>query len=149
MFYTSLTDNNKTLHTKVFFKPTDTYSLLHKTSYNTIHKSQLIRFYRVCSFHSHFQEATQILFNVLRTRSYSRRFLRDVKAETLQPLCYNRQAQVTEPKDVIPLITTYNNTSKSLNFAIKHNFSRTQNIHPPLHTFTIVSGLCFGSLCVS
>lgn len=69
-FFTPFINGNKTLHTKIYFRNTDTLSLLHKTSYHPEHtfrgliKSQLIRFYRICSFEHHFQEATQTLVKV-------------------------------------------------------------------------------------
>lgn len=78
---------HKTLHTKVFFKSTDTHSLLHKTSFHPKHtfkgiiKSQLIRFHRICSFDTHIEEACQTLFKVLCTRGYSKRFLRYIKSQ--------------------------------------------------------------------
>lgn len=80
-----------TLDTKVFFKPTDTHELLHKSSFHPKHtfegilKSQLIRFFKICSDTEQFNEACSIVFHALRTkRGYSRRFLRAVKNRTVE-----------------------------------------------------------------
>jgi len=80
------------LDTKVYFKPTDTHELLHKSSYHPPHtfkgivKSQIIRFKRICTSDSDFNEACQILFSVLRKRGYSYSFLRKIKRDTLYSL---------------------------------------------------------------
>ena len=81
---------NKTLDTKVFFKPTDTHQLLHKASFHPKHtfpgilKSQILRFFRICTQKSDFDEACFVLFKALRKRGYSARFLRDVKSKLLK-----------------------------------------------------------------
>ena len=77
------------LDTKVFFKPTDTHQLLHKSSYHPKHtfrsliKSQIIRFHRICNNESDFDNACTILFSALKFRGYSKRFLRTIKSQTL------------------------------------------------------------------
>lgn len=95
------------LDTKVYFKPTDTHQLLHKASYHPKHtfsgiiKSQILRFYRICSNQKDFKSATSTLFSALIPRGYSKRFLRKITIETLQtleppkiqrirPICSNR-----------------------------------------------------------
>lgn len=82
----------KRLHAKVYFKPTDTHALLHKSSYHPPHtfrgivKSQILRFRRICSREEDFHNATHILFRSLRRRGYSRSFLRRTYRETLSNL---------------------------------------------------------------
>ena len=77
------------LDTKVFFKPTDTHQLLHKKSFHPKHtfsgiiKSQILRFRTICSQTEDFEHACSILFNALKTRGYSPRFLRSIKTKTL------------------------------------------------------------------
>ncbi|XP_053087907.1 uncharacterized protein LOC117596799 isoform X1 [Pangasianodon hypophthalmus] len=138
-------NNSKTLHTKVFFKPTDSHSLLFKTSYHPRHtfkgviKSQIIRFHRICSFDQHFHEATQTLFKALRPRGYSKRFLRAIKRDTLQDLRNNPTRLVPEPKDVIPIVTTFSETSKILNNKLKQQFQKTQELYAPLRSFKPIS----------
>ena len=83
---------NKTLDTKVFFKPTDTHQLLHKASFHPKHtfsgilKSQILRFLRICSQKSDFENACSILFKALRQRGYSARFLRYIKSKLLKDI---------------------------------------------------------------
>ena len=83
---------NETLDTKVFFKPTDTHQLLHKASFHPKHtfkgilKSQLLRFFRICSQKSDFEDASSILFKSLRKRGYSARFLRYIKSKFLKEI---------------------------------------------------------------
>jgi hypothetical protein len=82
---------------KVFFKPTDTHQLLHKQSFHPRHtfkgilKSQIIRFHRICSLKSDFDEACSLLLKSLRRRNYSQRWLRSVKAETLKQIALGDQ----------------------------------------------------------
>ena len=83
----------RTLDTKVFFKQTDTHELLHKSSFHPRHtfagiiKSQLIRYWRICSDTANFDIACSTLFTALRTkRNYSVRFLRQLKRNTVDLL---------------------------------------------------------------
>ena len=85
--------HHQTLDTKVYFKPTDTHELLHKSSFHPKHtfdgiiKSQVFRFWRICSDSDSFDEACEKLFKALRSkRHYSRRFLRQIKHNTVQML---------------------------------------------------------------
>lgn len=79
------------LDTKVYFKPTDTHQLLHKNSFHPKHtfkgliKSQILRFQRISSRDSDLQKTINILFKALRDRGYTKRFLRQIKNETLHP----------------------------------------------------------------
>lgn len=65
-------DEKWSLGTRVYFKPTDTHALLHKTSHHPKHtyrgiiKSQLIRFNRICARHEDVEVATGTLFKDLR-----------------------------------------------------------------------------------
>ena len=80
------------LDTKVYFKPTDTHQLLHKASFHPKHtfrgilKSQIIRFKRISSQNSDFNEACSIVFKSLRTRGYSARSLRYIKNDTIREI---------------------------------------------------------------
>ena len=65
---------HKKLDTKVYFKPTDTHELLHRSSYHPKHtfrgivKSQIERFHRICNNKHDFDEACTILFSALKYR---------------------------------------------------------------------------------
>ena len=85
--------HHSTLDTKVYFKPTDTHELLHKNSFHPKHtfhgiiKSQLIRYFKICSDNESFDTACSTLFHALRLkRNYSRRFLRKIKRDTVDML---------------------------------------------------------------
>lgn len=68
---------NNTLKTKVFFKSTDTHQLLHKQSFHPKHtfngiiKSQLIRFKRLSSTKTDYDNTCKILFDQIRNRGYT------------------------------------------------------------------------------
>ena len=109
------------LDSKVYFKTTDTHALLHKTSFHPRHtfegvvKSQLIRFKRICSREEDFNEATRILFGVLRKRGYTRSFLRQIKRD------YLRKTKPREGK-LLPLVAFYGPRAYHLNRRFKRNF---------------------------
>lgn len=113
---------NQKLETKVFFKKTDTHSLLYKTSFHPKHtymglvKSQLLRFHRICSNDRDFWEATHVLFTSLRRRGYSRTFLR----HCLKNFKIHKK---NDKKHIIPLITRFSSGSATINKLIKNNFS--------------------------
>jgi len=83
------------LDTKVYFKPTDTHELLHKSSYHPRHtfkgvlKSQIIRFRKICNNDSDFEKACDLLFSNLIRRGYNRSFVRMMKTKTLSPQVFN------------------------------------------------------------
>ena len=78
--------------TKIYFKPTDTHQLLHKASFHPKHtfrgilKSQIMRYYRICSQKSDFDSACSLVFKALRERGYSSRALREIKFQTLNDM---------------------------------------------------------------
>ena len=78
--------------TKVYFKPTDTHQLLHKASFHPRHtfkgilKSQILRFYRICSQNSDFDSACSLVFKALSSRGYSKRSLRYIKSQTVNSI---------------------------------------------------------------
>ena len=98
------------LDTKVFFKPTDTHELLHKTSYHPQHtfsgilKSQFLRFFRISNNFSDYLKASQTLIKVLATRNYSRSLLRKILRETthqLIPLDKTTNKRCKDPKCIV------------------------------------------------
>lgn len=126
------------LDIKVFFKTTDTHTLLHKHSFHPIHtfkgivKAQLLRFHRICTRREDFFGAVKILFKALLKRGYTRTFLK---------FCL-KNFQNKKDKNVrnkIPLITTFSSTSRKLNWAWKNNFEnilKPENIIPHLGTIS-------------
>lgn len=134
------------LGTRVFFKPTDTHALLHKTSYHPRHtfrgivKSQLVRFHRICSAEEDVESATRTLFKALRNRGYSRTFLRDIKSEVKQ---LSGKSVVSKKKEkeqnLVPFISTFSPASRALNSKIKTNFKRCQSRMDSLTQFKTIA----------
>lgn len=147
VFFEHVNKTSKKLLTRVYFKPTDTHALLHKTSYHPKHtfkgivKSQIIRFYRISSRETDLNHAISILFHSLRRRGYSRRFLRYVKKNTLTSLTSPHSSAAPpfntdgwrssdgehhkNPNVLIPLITTYSKPYLDLQNFWKNNYLKT------------------------
>ena len=81
--------SSDTLYTRVYFKPTDTHALLNKSSFHPksvfkgIIKSQIKRFKMISTTNSDFKNAWSILYQSLRKRNYSKRWLRKVYHDVL------------------------------------------------------------------
>lgn len=130
--------NQQTLDIKVYFKTTDTHSLLFKSSYHPRHtykglvKSQLIRFHRICTQRADFFEAVRTLFRALRKRGYSRSFLRHcLKTFHIQRPSIN--------KEWIPLITTFSPRSRLLNCKFKNNYRMIMENQGLLSRYQVIS----------
>lgn len=112
------TENGITsLQTKVFFKETDTHQLLHHSSFHPKHtftgilKSQLLRFKRLSSFKSDYDQSCNILFHSLKQRGYAHRLLRQGK----RSMWYDyEQRNARMNKQILPIIIPYNPLSAKL-----------------------------------
>lgn len=144
VYFHPISPTQKIMRTKVYFKSTDTHALLHKHSYHPKHtfqgivKSQIIRFHRISSTLQDFQTATRTLFNSLRHRGYSKRFLRTVKNSTLASLAPIHSTQQvtthTYPHTTHTHLTDNNSTAPSPGRNQNHpTASSTPRIH---HTAT-------------
>jgi hypothetical protein len=102
------------LQTGVHFKATDTHALLHRTSCHAQHtfrgivKSQLIRFYRLCSARSDAAAAVELLFGVLRKRGYPAGILQAIhhEVQTIDLSAYDlgqQQVDADESVFVLPM----------------------------------------------
>lgn len=97
--------------TKIYFKPTDTHQLLHKASFHPKHtfrgilKSQIMRYFRICSQTSDFDAACTLVFKALKGRGYSGRSLREIKTKTLRDM---KSGDLIRPP-YIPPETEYEN----------------------------------------
>ena len=149
VFFTETKNGHKSLATKVYFKDTDRHSLLFNSSYHPRHtfssiiKSQLIRFHRICSLPHHVEEATRTLFEALRPRGYSRRFLRTIKREVASLFQRDRTGDLPEKEKnteqkLIPLITTFSHSLGPLHQAIKQHFNTAKHLTTPLTPFKII-----------
>ena len=109
------------LKTKVFFKPTDTHQLLHKQSFHPKHtclgvlKSQFIRFKRISSSKSDYDEACDTLWQALQTRGYSQHTYRHLKKDIW--LNYDTALDRNKPKekDLLPVITFHDPLGVKIN----------------------------------
>ena len=136
-------DDNSKLYTKVYFKPTDTHALLHKQSFHPkstfrgILKSQILRFRSICSRTEDFNQAWNLLFQTLCKRNYSKRWLRQIRGETLGEIESNERAGLEQ---TIPGSANSGNIQCELKYACLtckasktcHNFqsTTTENIYP-------------------
>ena len=136
---------SRRLGTKVYFKPTDTHALLHRSSFHPRHtfrgivKSQLIRFHRICTRSEDVQVATKVLFDVLKTRGYSRSFLRDIRVEVEQSVCVGARTDVQPNCNIVPFVSTFSHAAVNINKSIKDNFLELQSFIPELSEFKIIS----------
>lgn len=105
--------NADVLQTRVFFKETDTHQLLDRNSFHPKHtargvlKSQLLRFKRISSSFSDYDESCRILFNALSKRNYAKSMLRKMKRDIWLS---SESARVKNDNNkILPIIIPYNN----------------------------------------
>ena len=139
-------DGRTGLGTRVYFKPTDTHALLHRSSYHPRHtfrgivKSQLIRFRRICVAEADVQSATRTLFRALRPRGYSRTFLRGVHAEVKCMFeAGDEFVGERDQKHLVPFVSTYAPAALEINKTIKRNFKIAQTKINPLQDFRVIA----------
>ena len=143
------------LDIKVFFKPTDTHELLHKSSFHPKHtfpgivKSQILRFHRICTQKADFEKAVRILFTVLGQRGYSQRFLRKIKTDTLFHIQNKKATQEPATPEVnkdlyplIPFVIPYSNTGHIISRSIKKEFKNLQGLFPEVYDKRLVIAFC-------
>lgn len=133
-------DFEKTRHLdiKVFFKPTDTHALLHRTSHHPTHtfqglvRSQILRFKRICTQASDFEVATKILFSALRKRAYTRTLLRK---------CFKTYAiRNTQPNvPVIPLVTSLSSSEQKMSRVFRNNFKVGLGQNPYFQPYKLIT----------
>lgn len=106
-----------TLMTKVYFKETDNHLLLHPDSFHPRHtrmgvlKSQFIRFKRISSSRTDYDEASSILMKALGQRKYSLRHMRHMKLK----VWYSTSSE--KPPDIrplLPIVIPYNDIGCTL-----------------------------------
>ena len=115
------------LATKVYFKPTDTHQLLHKSSFHPRHtfqgiiKSQFIRFKRLSTTRWDYDQAADTLISVLTTRRYPLRMLRKLQAYVwesydVRTLTHRRPPRFPRgERRNLPVVTYYDNFHARLN----------------------------------
>lgn len=131
---TTIYKQDNKLNTRVYFKPTDTHQLLHRTSFHPQHtfkgilKSQFIRFKRISSTKSDYLKTSKILMASLVKRGYGNTFMRKL----LYEVWFNYDIK---PKDktnnsnsnIIPIVLDYCSFGKEL--GLKYRESIKDNDH--------------------
>lgn len=100
-------------------------------------KSQLIRFYHICTNPDDVEEATNTLFVALRHRGYAPRFLRGIKAEVSQQFqdTYAHKKQKSNLQ-LIPCVDLHH--LHSFNSTIRAHFQQAQQNCEPLKHFKVI-----------
>jgi len=134
------------LDTKVYFKPTDSHALLHRSSFHPTHtfqgiiKSQLIRFERISSRKPDYEKAFFTLFNALRQRGYNRTDLRNIQRRTQgRPRNPKVHTRTDNGITVIPFVATYSSFAIKTNKMAKPNLERILENTQAKRTMRIVS----------
>lgn len=140
------------LHTKVYFKETDSHELLHHNSAHPKHtfkgllKSQLIRFKRLSSFKEDYDQTCKILFSTLKGRGYSLRTMTDLQHRIWFDIpdikrnnkIFNKLIQnpkEIEKTEILPIIT--NNDPLSIDISKKfRNIIEESNLFPDTKLIT-------------
>jgi hypothetical protein len=114
------------LHTKVYFKSTDTHQLLEKSSFHPRHvargvlKSQVLRFKRISTSYADYCNTCNILFRSLALRNYSKRMMRKMKTDIWNN--YDGKQKVTNPNPKVTNPNPSQNTNpKPLPIVIAYN----------------------------
>lgn len=115
--------NENILDHKVYFKKTDTHSLLHHESSHPQHtftgivKSQILRYYRLCNNPQDFEQATNILIRHLtKYRGYkNKRMLYRLKKDMLQKYINDKTTNGHTNEHQCNTLTTNNTTNNSNN----------------------------------
>jgi hypothetical protein len=110
------------LHTRVFFKETDTHQLLHRSSFHPRHttngvlKSQILRFKRLSTTRSDYDVTCSTLFQALSKRGYSRSLMRKMKRDIWQTDFETRQRSTDEQRlpPILPIIVPFNDLGSEL-----------------------------------
>ena len=127
-----------TLRTRLYTKPTDTHQLLHTQSYHAPHtcpgvmKSQFIRYKRICSTKSEYDQACITLQRALGPRGYSDRRMRQVKRE-IWTNSITKKSPTAPDREILPIVIPYSQfTSKLIHHwtQIMARHSLTDHIRP-------------------
>jgi len=111
------------LHTKPYFKPTNTHQLLHTDSFHPRHtfrgltKSQFIRFKRISSTFADYQEACSTLTHTLLIRGYRKSLLLKQKRQIWKGWKEKSALakEVEQNTELIPVVTYFDNFHTRLN----------------------------------
>ena len=146
---------NSTLQTRTFFKQTDTHQLLHTESFHPKHtfngllKSQLIRFKRLSSTKSDYDNTCKTLFKYLSKRGYKQSNMRNMQHKIYhsykekETLIVNNGAvndidnanNANQNKELLPIIIDYS----KIGTEITKNYKQILNQNNFFHQFKLVT----------
>jgi hypothetical protein len=138
------TGENYTLLSKVYFKETDTHQLVHKLSFHPKHtfrgvlKSQLLRFKRISSSPSDYDDACKILFDALSKRNYSKSFLRKMKRVVWALTDVDRKIVRKTEKQLLPIVIPFCSTGNLLARQWKTAIGK----NPKFQNFRLITAYC-------
>lgn len=112
---TEIYKQDNTLHTRTYFKPTDTHQLLHTDSFHPKHtfrgllKSQLIRFKRLSSTKQDYDITCKELFSHLTKRGYKHNIMRKLKTDIWNSYTNDTPTQNNSNSNLekLPIIVDY------------------------------------------
>jgi hypothetical protein len=139
--YKQTFNNETTLQTRVYFKPTDTHQLLHTNSFHPKHtckgilKSQLLRFKRISSSWDDYFNTAKILFHSLSRRGYSWSLMWDM-LKTVWFEAGNETIQNNRStKEPFPIVLQYN----SLGIKLAKKYRETLNKNKLFENFQLIN----------
>lgn len=155
--YKQTSNNETTLQTRVYFKPTDTHQLLHTSSFHPKHtskgilKSQLLRFKRISSSWLDYTNTAKILFHSLSHRGYSWSLMWNM----LKSVWFEgdtERSRTDDSKELLPIITQYDSFGTKLSKKYRETLNKNKffenlhlicayKIHPNLRRMLIRSEL--------
>lgn len=113
--------HNNTLQTRVYFKPTDTHQLLHTSSYHPKHtfhgilKSQFIRFKRLSSTFTDYNNTCNILHSYLKNRGYTSSEFRKLKFNIWHTYGTDHEDERTKRNDlIVPIVMNHSSIGRDL-----------------------------------
>jgi hypothetical protein len=140
------------LHTRVFFKPTDTHQLVEKSSFHPRHvakgvlKSQVLRFKRISTSYIDYSNTCNILFKSLAIRKYSKRMMRKMKTDIwnandrqLDEVTNPNPTQHTDPKP-LPVVIPFNEVGVQLANSWKSIIKSNMNFNK----YRLITAFCTG-----
>jgi hypothetical protein len=116
---TLVTAKNESLHTSIYYKPTDSHSYLLYTSHhpmstkNAIPYSQFLRLRRICSDDEDFRKQCELMKGFLKAKLYPERVIDMGMLRALEtPRELSLQKRKKDGKTPLPLVLTFTETAK-------------------------------------
>ena len=137
---TIIRNNDGSLSTTLYRKPTDTFQYLHFKSYHPLHQkrsipySQFVRVRRICSLKKDFFVNTDLMIRHFITRGYPMKLLIESQTKAAN---LNREDLLTpstrERTQTIPYITTFSPAHQDVTNIIQNSLFLLENARPKIH----------------